>query len=183
MDIPEDLKAALAEHNKKGNASAIDFAAYYVRPARMFFPLSKLDEAGGIDGCVKSIVDAARLFHQEKKTGLEILGYEVATGEHKDHGPIIAIVVYAGRPFSEDERHINDTLRKIDQSKGMDWQTMMNQVKAILPAEAFDKFRAVLSRSGMDKKTWNSVYAPDKLKPKPYTGSMKGGFFNPGGGR
>lgn len=161
--MTDDLKESIAAHNKKGAVDKIDFAGFAVFEATLPVAMEHVDNPFKLDDYVKSMLTASENYAREiAKT--EMLGYEVLVGKNEER---VYLRVYTGRQFSVDERFVNDALAQITESELADYDTAMKKVREILPDEAFDRFRAILSKGGVTREVWNGT-----KKPKPYTGPM-----------
>lgn len=159
--MTEDLKDCIARHNKNGAADKIDFAGYAVFEAHLPVAMEHVNEPAKLDDFVRSMVDASTNYAREiAKT--EMLGYEVLVGKNEER---VYLRIYTGRQYTTDERFVNDALAQISDKELADYDTAMKKVREIIPEEAFDRFRAILSKGGVTREIWNVA-----KKPKPYTG-------------
>lgn len=175
---------AIAALNKRGAKELIDHKNFDVRGSRFFLPVSKFtdaltlpdnkfkDEGEALTEFVKVMVEGSRAYHEANKTGRQNLGYELLTGEDKEKGEVVCLVVFTGRPLSQDEVFMSEQLSKLAEDEVNDYDTMLQKLKKILDSRAFDAFRAVLSKANIGRQEWNAARKKDLNAPKheKYTG-------------
>lgn len=187
------LIESIAALNKKGAEELIDAKNFDVRGSRFFAPVSFFtealtvpskydfsnpesrpvfkDEGETLAEWVQVFVDASRIYHEEKKTGRQNLGFEILTGEDTEKGEVVCLVVFTGRPLTQDEKFMSEKLSLLAEDEVNDFDTMLQKLRGILEPKAFDAFRAILSKANINRQMWNAQRKKDpNAKPERYTG-------------
>ena len=172
------LIEAMAALNKKGAKELIDHKNFDVRGSRFFLPVTRFtdalalpdnkfkDEGEALTEFAKVIVEGSRAYHEAHQTGRQNLGFEVLSGEDKDGVEIIGLVVFTGRPLTQDEVFMSEQLSKLAEDDVSDFDTMLQKLKQIIDPKAFDAFRAILSKANITRQQWNASRKKDPNAPK-----------------
>lgn len=166
MTLTQEFTDLIAAHNRKGAADKINYSTHAVFNVDAAVKIEHVSEPGKLDEFVAAYVDSARLYASEVAK-LELLGYEILVAPKSE---AIMLRIFTGREMNADETFVNQALEKLTPEEVKDYDTIHSRLREILPAEAFDRFRAVLSASGVTRELWNGP-----KKNKPYTGPMTGG--------
>lgn len=119
------------------------------------------------------IEQAALRFQVVNNTGLDLLGrgYEIKrVRDHKTGAAYTALVVhiFIGRPFTDDEKEVNDALKALDLQPGDEpptYDEMVSQLKAALPPAKFEKVMSVLFQGGVTKDVYDTPKEEAEARP------------------
>lgn len=166
MELSPEFADLIAAHNRKGAADKINYSTHAVFNVDAAVKVLDVLEPGKLDAFVAAYVDSARLYATEVAK-LELLGYEILVAPKSE---AIMLRIFTGREMNPEETFVNQALEKLTPDEVKDYDTLHSRLREIMPAEAFDRFRAIMSKSGVTRELWNGP-----KKNKPYTGPMTGG--------
>lgn len=181
--IPQTIIEAIAAHNKKGNADAIDTENYAVKRSDLQLPYMALGDfvhltvEQALDDFIRTGLEAAQRTIANMKT--ELLGYAVLVGETPTHGDVITLSVFAGTPLTPEQKEIRKAISELSEADKMEYNAMLTALRKVLSPAAFDAYRKALSMAGVTRNQWNQEINKGRI-PR-YTGPADGSvIFYPG---
>ncbi len=180
--IPQSIIEAIAAHNKKGYADAIDLHNFAVK--RQEFPvaytslcdITNMTPEQALDGFVTSLVEAAGV--AQAKFG-EVLGYSVLVDTSEQHGDVLILNVFIGKALTEEHKAIQKAISELSEADKMEYNAMLTALRKVLSPAAFDAYRKALSMAGVTRNQWNQEINKGRI-PR-YTGPADGSvIFYPG---
>ena len=124
--IPQTIIEAIAAHNKKGNADAIDTENYAVKRSDLQLPYMALGDfvhltvEQALDDFIRTGLEAAQRTIANMKT--ELLGYAIS---------------------------------ELSEADKMEYNAMLTALRKVLSPAAFDAYRKALSLAGITRNQWN----------------------------
>lgn len=181
--IPQSIIEAIAAHNKKGNADAIDMNEYAVKRSDLQLPYLALSEIvhltveQALDDFIKTGLEAAQRSIANEK--IELLGYAVLVSETPTHGDVLTLSVFAGSPLTPEQKEIRKALAELSEADRLEYNNMLTALRKVLSPAAFDAYRKALSLAGVTRNQWNQEQNKGRI-PR-YTGPADGNVvFYPG---
>lgn len=180
--IPQTIIEAIAAHNKKGNADAIDTENYAVKALPFSVPYLDLVSApypstvDALNGFVSSFLTPVAA---EMKEMGEPLGYSLLVGETEKHGAVITLHIFIGRPLTPEQKEIRKAISELSEADKMEYNAMLTALRKVMSPAAFDAYRKALSMAGVTRNQWNQEINKGRI-PR-YTGPADGSvIFYPG---
>lgn len=180
--IPQSIIEAIAAHNKKGNADAIDTANYAVKTVPLTLPYTGLLDCPGqtalealddfASNCIAAVGEA-------NKASGEVLGYSILTVDSSGHGDVLILNVFIGKALTPEQKEIRKALAELSEADRLEYNNMLTALRKVLSPAAFDAYRKALSLAGVTRNQWNQEQNKGRI-PR-YTGPADGNVvFYPG---
>ena len=180
--IPQTIIEAIAAHNKKGNADAIDAENYAVKAGKFVLPYSALLEfthmtpEQALDDFVSTYLTG---IGGEKRAAEEMLGYSILVGEDPARGDVLVLHIFLGVPMTPEQKGIRKAISELSEADKMEYNAMLTALRKVLSPVAFDAYRKALSMAGVTRNQWNQEINKGRI-PR-YTGPADGSvIFYPG---
>lgn len=177
--IPQSIIEAIAAHNKKGNADAIELTHFAIVRQDTDIPLNSILECKEFPDPVEALSNfvqwAVGTITDAHPSPFEVLGYSVLVMDDS----VLRVSGFVGRPLTPEQKEIRKALAELSEADQLEYNNMLTALRKVLSPAAFDTYRKALSLAGVTRNQWNQEQNKGRI-PR-YTGPADGNVvFYPG---